>query len=812
VTRLVWMFVALLLVASSCSAGGDATLASDAGASSEAGGAAADPVATFCQRWDEFAEFTEDDVEPSEELAKELRDLTAEVQQVVPDAVAADWQVIVDFNGALLNILQRVGWGPVTDEVFVAAFGDAEAAEAASERAGAAYQAIYRWQDTNCRLSNSDQSAVALPVQFCTAWGEFTALTADDAEFDEIQWEQLKDILDRANANVPAAVADDWMALADFVDRYGDVLVTVEFDQERITDDMLVQAFGSVASYDEAVAAREAATAAIAEWSLEGCGEFCARWPDMARVQADLEWLHWVIESPENGPARLEEHLRTLAIFDQLAPDEIRDTWTAIDETYQRWVDAWERADFEPERTESVLQDEALEWARTAPDLAKGIDFGPETAFFVRVLEEWQAGATEVPVWVYERWSPDFQPDQLDEIREELEANDPFFWELIVLFERDELPSWIREHVVNPPGYLTAGLMSEVEAWVDANCDEVTGRPGTLKVFWPRVEGYAGGMVVMALVPLGGSYEDLADVPGTVAATCEGVRRDPWGVWLEDHQDENGERIVEEGRFESEFFRDERWSEDHICGFNHEAAPPQIDSGRYTLVGGIMWGEPGDPTEGFDLVSCVAVDVMIDSDTVVDLPPFEPCDVRVGAGGPDPWRHPSPVDPSTPGAGTLKVLVPELVTPPGTGSRHGGELMVVALPAGATLNEVGRRQLWPAAVVATSLPAAGSEHARELARQGSALLPLGALPPTGRPTHLDAGWLAEDPPEDKLPLALLPPGLYDLRFELRWHVDESDEVPPAATVRWDEASLCAQSEVIIDGDVVVDLPELGECP
>ena len=79
----------------------------------------------------------------------------AGVEEVVPDEVASDWQVIVDWNGALLDILERDGYGPVTDEVFVAAFGDTEAADAALERAGAAYQAIYTWQDANCPLHQS---------------------------------------------------------------------------------------------------------------------------------------------------------------------------------------------------------------------------------------------------------------------------------------------------------------------------------------------------------------------------------------------------------------------------------------------------------------------------------------------------------------------------------------------------------------------------------------------------------------------------------------------------------------------------------
>ncbi len=62
-----------------------------------------------------------------------------------------------------------------------------------------------------------------------------------------------------ATAEVPADVGDDWAAISDFIDRYSDVLVTVEFREERITDEMLERAFGSVEAYVEAVAARDAA-------------------------------------------------------------------------------------------------------------------------------------------------------------------------------------------------------------------------------------------------------------------------------------------------------------------------------------------------------------------------------------------------------------------------------------------------------------------------------------------------------------------------------------------------------------------------
>ncbi len=905
-SRFVWALLAVLLVAASCSS--DDLSAPVSSGDDGSASAVADPVVTFCERFDAFAEFSDQDQEPTEELIVESLRLQADVDEVVPGELGREWQTLNDWFQPMIDVLERDGYGPVTDETFIAAFGDLEASNDASERTQAAYEAIYAWQDASCPISQNDQafcsqwrpyellinsdpdvdaelaaavlameaglqavvpegleadlaasidwnarfidwyqrngyrelgdedfyevfdgdepladevlearegafpnieawaasncsgatpSTTPLPVQFCAAWDQFLALTADNAELDKSQFDQTREIVDRASADVPAAVADDWSAIADFVDRYGDVLVSVEFQEERITDNMLEQAFGSVDAYEQAGAARDAAGSSIADWSLEGCGDFCARWPDMNRVTAEVgnERLQWVVEDPQNGRPRLEEHLGTLAILDQLAPAEVGDSWEVIYEAYRDWVNRWEQAEFDAATFESTMESGAVEWVRTMPHLSTAMDFGSDDDFYVRILEAWQGGASEVPDWVYKEWVGDFGPDRLDEIREELEARDTGFVDIINLFERDELPWWLRELAERSPAHLTAPLMNEVQSWVDANCAEATGRPGTLRVRYPRVEGRAGGSVILALLPLGGSYEDLADVPSMVAAWCDGVGRDPWGVWLEEY--EGG---VEEVHSESDFFRAEWWSDDHVCDFRHDLGPASIDAASYTLVGGITWGGLGDPAEGIDLVSCLAVNIAIDSDTTVDLPPFEPCDVRIGGGEPDPWRYSPVVNPSTPGAGTLRIELETMLTPPPFEERY-GSLTVMVLPAGSTLNEVGRKQVWPAGAINTELVA--RRHADEMARHGSMLLPVATLPPSGHPIRLDPDWLAEGPPDDRLPFTTLAPGSYDVYVQVEVHMEEEREHPP---------QLCGRTEVLINGDTVIALPELGECP
>ena len=178
-----------------------------------------------------------------------------------------------------------------------------------------------------------------------------------------------------------------------------------------------------------------------------------------------------------------------------------------------------------------------------------------------------------------------------------------------------------------------------------------------------------------------------------IAGWCEQIGRDPWSISIgPDH----------EQAMESGFFRDERWREDGLCDFHHEDEPPLIAAGTYTLVGGIMWGSPGDPSVGFDLSSCVAIDVTIASETIVDLPPFEPCEVRLGDSDADPWRHSLEVDPTTPGVGTLQIELDSMAMQPPF-EEYNGNLEVVVLQAGTTLNQVGRQQIWPVGAVSAPL-------------------------------------------------------------------------------------------------------------
>ena len=167
---------------------------------------------------------------------------------------------------------------------------------------------------------------------------------------------------------------------------------------------------------------------------------------------------------------------------------------------------------------------------------------------------------------------------------------------------------------------------------------------------------------------------------------------------------------------------------------------------------------------------------------------------------PEPWRTPAPVDPTTPGAGTLRVSMPSMVMPDDMPSEHGGELTIVVLPAGTTLNDVGREQVWPSGGFHTGLePRSDQPHIKELLSLGAVALPIMTVPPTVELGWLDTWWLAEAPVE-QLPLTLLAPGDYDVYLQLTTHAEEGED------------HRCGRTTVTIDGDLVVDSPDLGECP
>jgi hypothetical protein len=268
------------------------------------------------------------------------------------------------------------------------------------------------------------------------------------------------------------------------------------------------------------------------------------------------------------------------------------------------------------------------------------------------------------------------------------------------------------------------------------------------------------------------------------------VGSDPWGAWI----DEEGHQES----WQSETFRAERWNEDSLCDFRHELDSARLEAGGYTLVMAVLEGQPS-PDTPMTASACAAIPIHIDGETVIEMPEIPPCEVDF-AGDEDPWRNPSPVDPSTPGAGTLQIVFPDL-----GGGGGGGEVMVVVLPAGTTLNDVGREEVWPVGATRTWLFDSRAGDREQVARD--VRVPVAELPASGLPRAFDPQWLAEGPSADRLPLALLAPGDYDVHVQVAIHdPPEEDETESAKNDR------CVSFEVSIDRDTIADLPELRKCP
>ena len=104
----------------------------------------------------------------------------------------------------------------------------------------AGFATIRNWTDQNCGPAVEDN------VAFCSALSEFTTLTSDEDSLTQESYEEALAVIDRVGTDVPVAVRGDWDAVVESAQRFYDVLVSVGFRPDRIDDDLLEQAFGSV--------------------------------------------------------------------------------------------------------------------------------------------------------------------------------------------------------------------------------------------------------------------------------------------------------------------------------------------------------------------------------------------------------------------------------------------------------------------------------------------------------------------------------------------------------------------------------------
>ena len=697
----------------------------------------------------------------------EYLEIRGSASESVPDELADAWDAIVDWDDPFVEILYSVNFQDedITEQMIAGAFGSLEEAEAASTDQERASEAVDRWSVTNCGEGGVDT------LTFCDLWADIYVDLSGLSRFAENAEEQripLADQIVEAGVAVPPDIGDSWDAFAKYHLALHDIMITVDFDESRITDEFLTDGFGS----PEAAAAAEGdgaeAVEVIEEWSITGCGDFCVRGGEAMTVVTRFGSGEVDLQNQE-GLYQHAHQQRLLDAVGQIIPPMLETSWNMTLAEISDWFGLWESVGYDHQRlAEPDAVERGLEMYRNAeymlsfgfsdPDRWPGGENGITDA-----VEAWRNGA-------------DLPQDLLDEI------------------------GWVFS---NPPAgrHGWGEFDREVDDWMESNCADVA-RGGMLEVEFSEITGGAGGSLILAAGPVGSSFAEFADMNAFAAGSCSPIDRESWGV---------------EGREEGQYIEPLRWP----MVLRDEAADPQdpcpfhgppgeLDPGAYTLVVAqydamiARAGDNGEPTH------CLAIDFTISGDTLVQLPELAPCDVERTVIGPDDWRFIDPVSASMPGAGTLKVRFVDHLVPPALESQHGWgvELNLIVLPAGTTINEVGREQVFPSGVGCVRLWPEG--QLRPGVETRPVEIPVGKLPPIGLPSCLDPLWLnglqplgadsrPEAPPDDsKLPLTVLAPGMYDVRASV-FNEAEGDLV------------LCASFEVRIDGDTIVDLPELEDC-
>ena len=237
-----------------------------------------------------------------------------------------------------------------------------------------------------------------------------------------------------------------------------------------------------------------------------------------------------------------------------------------------------------------------------------------------------------------------------------------------------------------------------------------------------------------------------------------------------------------------------------MCGLMRHDELAVVPGGAHELFIAAYVGDPGS----YELYLaapelCSQVPITVDGDTTIDAPPLEPCDMESFGSAEEVARRTTP--PTS--GGRLWIEVDNALAPAGY---DWCRLDVVVLPAGTTLNEVGRGEAWPSGAVNLHQTSTRHVDPRDLANVDTAgLVPVLQMPPAGTgevPVFPSVG--RGEPWDDRLPEpAYLTPGSYDVHVN-RWCVnDESGDEPED---RW-----CATFTVEVDGDTIVPLPGLEPC-
>jgi hypothetical protein len=365
----------------------------------------------------------------------------------------------------------------------------------------------------------------------------------------------------------------------------------------------------------------------------------------------------------------------------------------------------------------------------------------------------------------------------------------------------------------------------QISWWVEANCDATAvtaGGPGSVTVRLTPQDHLTARTLLLALLPAGTSFATVRSNDPYVAMTCTetDITPEDWDSMMTDmapHAREQGiaiEDFVWEqlGEHMQRPLQPTRpvgeYHEASLCNLIEHEREAIIPGGNYELFVGTYIGDPG--SYGLYLAAperCAQIPVAVDGDTVVDLPQLTPCDLKpLGSPEEIARRTLPPVE----AAASLHLQVDAALRPEGYAFCS---LRAMLLPAGTTLNDVGRGDAWPSAMINFHRPDprefdVGPDEQRWAYAPG--LVPFLAAPPSGNgeiglgpSIESDRPWDTRFP--DPVPLAA---GSYDLRVE-ELCIENEEEWDDQAEK---EGRRCATITIEVDGATIVEMPELGACP
>lgn len=626
---------------------------------------------------------------------------------------------------------------------------------------------------------------------FCGVWpdarGDLLASWNNESESDEDGWAaDLEAEIARYDRIVPAALRADWdQAHAVFTD-IADLRFTVGYHDSRIRPEHLAMVFGE-AGPEPALAEAESAIDAIDAWAATSCGDFCSRWGDLEEAVRFEPSLH--LDAMRETQRTADRWELWIDIGDQLVPDAIAGAWRTAASAQTTHLEFVRNRDIENDYT--TEETEIAEFEQITGQSRERL--AEESNRALDTIHEWLSRNCGEAALTTTGSGPGRLSVEL--------SNDPALltaWVLLALLPDGSEFGSVRSIVDYVAG--SCGRLEHHQEFaepVDWSFEEVAERieaghhPEAIAAdFGYNLRDF---LHQWGLDRFGIGANALADaleagVPFYEAAEAMGF--DPMEALTAPGPTETQAMTLQPINDDTEY-------NDNACQFIWEQEAI-LKPGDYELYVGAYDGDPGDWRFFVAApAACTTIPVTIGGDTTVEVPPLGPCSISaIGSDREIQRRSPPPGDRDS----SLHVRLP---TPHGNDSPHGCHLQMAILPAGTTLNDVGRGDVWPSGGVAVGRPSL--EHVDPSVIDVPVLAPILAYPTTSGLADLyidlgqDGSWMGST----LNPVPLIS-GEYDLHVEQACLVQPDDDEDAIRT--------CGMATVAVRGATIVDLPDLGACP